>query len=507
MVKAYTRSNPNKYKCGKCGKTGHNSRRCGKTTQKVTATLTPPNHQLQHNTNYSVALQGGTGVEQSWESYNRKTQPVTDAPAEDLYSLEELETLWLLKNGSDGKRAKGKNRHWGENRIWDEQSNANLIDFVHDIENNPPGVSVKTWRRFFKNFGTAAREDFLTAHKIAPRFSARQQRPYDLAFPTPPAPASEPEPKTLPLKMFPVFIKDPSHIVRSELASRSSIPEPVALAMAEDKHMMVLTHLARNGEVSTDVVVKIEHRLSQYEEGKISLKELPYGQRSEAKVREGIASHPNITEELVNKYLNNENIMKHVGVQQELFGGPHISRTAIESYRQNVSHELAEIEKEIRKVQNTPTPVNAGKDYVFKTSMKLSNMKRRERQLSLRLEGMMKAGRCSPEVVGARIENIMDGVNAGNRHKMFWEMNFAEDVIANTNFTPKQLTQYYMFGKKHGELSFLKGTLGNPNTPHGIVEDYLSEETQKLIGVDSDYRYKSVNQIAKHRIKTQQGKQ
>ena len=368
----------NNYQCSQCGQKGHNKRTCGQQPPLVVvkkahkaSPAASPSHFPQQLTPRNIV--------NNWDDYLTKSekedtgvqgdgfdapQPVNGEP----YSLEDLETLWMLKNGADGKLGKGKSIS-GDNKIWTEESNRNLVEFVATVEAAPPGVPTATWYKFFKNFGATAKQDFVAAHEAAPRSKTwyEYRYPNSDAFFMDVVERGEGKP-LMPAKLFPVFLKDPSVWVRKRLAGLKGIPEVIVKLLSEDDRIDVAISLMENADTTGETLISLERRIQTTSEKYIKpadpsedrdaerlTKYPPFkftSKQGEWKInyilseaKRTLVSHRNLPEEVALRYFDDKDTMSDRQTERILYHNRNLPVEKLVDRHKETTKQLAHAEK------------------------------------------------------------------------------------------------------------------------------------------------------------------
>ena len=238
------------YVCGVCKKEGHNKRTC-KSGKNVHPNVSISEQRTSPRPSKDTTITKSNLIGR-WDDYIQKvtTEPVhkNGAESEDNsvdtqvadggYSLGELETYWILKNGEDGKRkivhyqGQYSGYSYRAPAEWGDKETEELFKFVNEVYKEAPSTQTAVWAKFFKNFGAEAKHALLRRYKYPTGYAREKGSPLN----------STP----LPLPFFAVFAKDPSKAVREVLAKAHGLPFPVAKILAEDKNYDVRVELALN---------------------------------------------------------------------------------------------------------------------------------------------------------------------------------------------------------------------------------------------------------------------
>lgn len=220
---------------------------------------TPPNFY------FTPLVLNKRNIMQRWETYISNCENISEPASEtaiaigddDTLTGEDLFLLWALKNGKDGKLGKGKS-YGGKNAVWSERAGLELCVFVHETHNAHPDIPLREWNTFFTNFGAEAKSSFLRWHKRCVYATKTRGYFHDLPhiekdfhrikLPSTVSVENEYLNKPLPIKLFPIFVKDRSSDVRTHLAVLHGLPEPISKILAEDDHLHVLYRLICNTE-------------------------------------------------------------------------------------------------------------------------------------------------------------------------------------------------------------------------------------------------------------------
>ena len=238
--------------CSKCGQTApkgnaHNARTCNKNSPP-NQTLTPPQKTAQRGLGGDVKGVGGV----TWETHIENL-PTTDSGEEkdavEEYTLEELETLWILQNGNTGKLGKEKSKH-GKNPVWTEQDTENLKTFVNHVYEIFPNFNEKTWAQFFKTFGAEAKRSMIWNHLECEKIP---RTPEETFYPM----RRWGREGVVSAKLFKIFSTDTSLGVRRLVAMKEGLPETVQNKLAQNSDSLVLKNLASRSDASEETLRQI----------------------------------------------------------------------------------------------------------------------------------------------------------------------------------------------------------------------------------------------------------
>ena len=468
--------------CGKCGQksvagSAHNARSCGKKTPPTTpkgVNVTKAESEVRD----SVETITSRNIFTTWENYTKtittkeNTTCVGEGGAEGegedrvTYSIEDLETLWLLKCDEDGKIGKGKSLYtknkyaWEEN--WGKEEEKKLESFITEVAENV-NVSPKTWHEFLKTLGAVAKKKYLKsainqdkvtgayssditielAEELGERFSKKEPE----------------EPTTqAPIALLPSFLKDPSVDVRSLTARLPNLPYAAKLFLVQDRRIEVLSSLAQVPDQSAEILVKIEERLEAIDNGAKHSTPEASSEWAIGGARRIIANHPNTPKFLMEKYLLDKKFYNDRHIRHAIYKSSLLSPEVVEKHRENLRRETQTLLKESRKLKT------------FTTSRDKTIFQSRINILKKEYDNTVKYG------YGANLETF--GYIRGKLrtwikdNKAYASYNSAARALKEGNLTSDQLRELYNEIKNvKGRETIIAGVVSNKNVPIDVLED------------------------------------
>ena len=248
-------------KCSLCRKGGHNKRTCGMNFLQPKQ-LPPPlrstmnSQTVQCDEKRSRENNSGTAAGKTLQVDGSYNISVDTEP----YSVEELETLWALRDGQFGEYF--ANPHTGLlESSWRVQNTENLLHFVQEIATLTPPIPTSTWEKFFHNFHDGAIQSLLDEYQEGETIS---ENVIDkLSFTSTPHSWQSPQP-LLPAQLFEVFHRHPSNIARSNLAAKAGIPVHIQEKMVSTLSITGLYLLARKVDTSSEILTKINQTVEDH---------------------------------------------------------------------------------------------------------------------------------------------------------------------------------------------------------------------------------------------------
>lgn len=495
------------YQCSQCGQKGHNKRTCATTNRTAVPfgkNKTPQKSRKTHTKVVGEQQLTSRNIITMWDSYiankeNEKecandqlhTAEESSSPKVEPYSEVELETLWMLTSDKDGKRKKGEGKYdrWGRNTIWDENSTHQLVEMVQEACKVSPETTTAAWNKFFKNFGTEAKTKFLDAHaKTLQTRNAEKINILDFSDKNSETLEEKPE---LPVKLFPIFAKDTSPVVRQTLAKMVNMPPEVATILSEDKRAEVVVALSGNPHVETETLDRIVERFGDGDK-RDGFHVTPgnwyiHKRRLHTGI-ENIISHPNVTHKIINNYLNNPTLMKTSGTRLEemIYANPKTPKDIIHTryyeYKKKINKLNTALETakgELEKCERNLISIDA----YNAANNKVTEVEKEKRNVEQKLNVMVKGGHCSPEITKTEIRRMYENGGGWTTHRALAE------TLARATLTSEDMTEQYLRAKNPKNDICMLGVLRNKNTPKEVFEDHIKTVQEECgVGVDPKTR-------------------
>lgn len=521
--------------CGVCKKAGHNSRTCNKPymSQPNTKHLQASPATVHNKTSGKLTFRN---LVNQWDTYienlsasntnlNENPTPFPVKSGTGGYTAEDLAVLWELQNGKDGKQKKGTAGLTGE-QIWGKESTQKLVELVQTIESHHPGVSTKEWRKFFSNFGANAKHDFLAAHKTAPRAPIYRQlgitESEEVSYLKNPKltthNTSAGDKPVLPLKLFPIFLKDTSEHVRQELVKKSGMPHELMKIIAEKGDFPTVLTLTHNSELPEEVVETIENRVTatinkqlnhiphhstQQTENeelvvqpfKVEKDTIWHADTNFSFIRINLARQPHLPRWVAEKYLTKLH-PKEVGIELQVCENPNVDATLVTAKYEEKVKEVHNLERQLEEVMQTERTVGAQQNKSTQTMTILANERR---QLTARIsvkngeiQKIVETGKLPLHINVETLKSLEHKTlkNTTNSHHAPFtltpspaeseaKVNEFANFIANVPLPPPELNKLYQRYKNSDLDIIIAGIMKNPRTPQTIAQDFLTHVAEK----------------------------
>lgn len=450
--------------CSLCNGIGHNKRTC-----RVRHLSPYSNGNLPRNVSPPPSLTesgvGSSGSATSFDDVLRRLEKV-ETPVVDgsqMYTCEDLETLWELKNG--------ENIEWGEGVDADV-----LATFAQEVHSHTGFVA---FQRFFHQFTPETKEKFLKFYRARSVIPHSQKR---LIYKTQnPTIANIPDGlvtkhiqdnyhhqgETLPLNLQMVFFQDRSNKVLSTYAETRGIPQELQSALVRTRNLTVLASLVENSETTsrtleeTHNLVKTMNPTSWKDEDLMET------------IQTGIVSHPNTPIHVLMEYFNNEELMGNTYINVRVLTNPNTPKRALqERYRRNV-------------------------DRIKENHHWVGSFVRENFHI-------LSTGAIDQSEVENFVNNNILNLSTNELQNLTNERYpYYAEIFLTNNFTPQQLTTFYHHFKGKDVDKFLLAILGNRNAPVKLAEDYNEYyETIRIPWGDTQQaKYYADQMIAHHTTK------
>ena len=438
------------YRCGACGKPGHNRQTCGQVKSNPTTVKPTVTHPSQKVEKSNIT---------TWDNHLTNINTLThDSDVEnDMYTVEDMSTLWAIMNGKTGSR---------EENGWSPVDSGELQEFINNTHEQFPDLPHETWVKFFSQFDEETK--MYTLGQYSERWEKRRKGT-DVV--------------ELPEKLYAVFMADKSEDVRGSLVGKTNTPTEVTDALINEGNLRAITRIVSSRKIGKAMLERIIEMMPTVEK-----KMWESGKKKDAKatqlgmllrVKNQLAENPNTPPSYLTELLHDPVAVFPASTNPST-PVVKIEKLVNDYYKtiRNMPKLIAQADEMVNTLETQKQPHEHSKQIlslINELKEKKTNAEEALRVAESSGYIIVSGGRCSDKInkkyidMGLRkaMTAARKGESLGGQHA------FVNKTIQETNLTAQQIQKYYtMIGGVGTPLKdSLTTLLAKDNIPVSIVEE------------------------------------